>query len=586
MKSRGMRNKTRTGWSFQTLDLVSMSASLPTASVSGTPAAAGKKIAAREWLGVSVLLALLFVFDLLTFNISPTVWEDEVSFTEPAINYVMHGSYTSTVWQFQPLNAFPSVNCPLYTQSIIGWLSLFGTNVLAVRSFNYFLMGVSCLLFWRLLCRFNLVPSVWWRLAFVTVFHFGYYISYMYRSSRPDTLGLCLTLVLVWLFTVQPVRARNFGLLVVSVALPWVSLPSGLFAGMACFCAWLVLGRPRFLQGMVVWAGLLLGVATFAWFMSAHGALQNFLVGVSYVSGEHALHSGKLPVVARIWQAIKISLPAYLGDYSAVILLMGTLGLMILRRRELKAFTNWRVITCSALIFFATPLVFNITGHYAYYYCYTMFIPALILFAAVAFPAFKAPAHSATGILPPLLIAATIVATTLVGLPLRMAIALSFTNIAPRAEIQRQVNAFVAEKDVVFTDDAAFFEVKQRARVVYVNWSFADTAYTPIPGRRMTQADKDSVNKLVIRADRANFFTNCFGGPWRAVTGPFGDAIRWDRVERLPRFRQKLESYLHLPQSSRCPLQIFERVLPETSAFKNQAPAELLAGCQPGFAGF
>ncbi|HEV2694984.1 MAG TPA: hypothetical protein VG347_18970 [Verrucomicrobiae bacterium] len=537
----------------------------PAASVSAPGVPSGKKIVAREWLGISVLLALLFGLDLLTFNISPTVWCDEVSFTEPAINYVMHGTYTSAVWQFQPLNTFPAVNCPLYTQSIIGWLSLFGTNLLAVRSYDYFLMGVSCLLFWLLLCRSGLVSSARWRLILVTVFHFGYGISYSYRCSRPDTLGLCLTLGLALMFTVHRAGARNFWLLVLSMALPWVSLTSGLFAGLACFFAVLVLGRPRFFQAMVVWAGLLLGVLLLVWFLSAHGALHNFMTGASYAVGEQYVYAGKMSALARIAHVIKLTVPAYFGDFSCVILVLGSTVLLVLQRRELKTIVNRRVILCSAAVFFATPLVFNITGHYAFYYSYTMFLAAMSLFAATAFPFLQ----TAAGILPALVVSATVVVTVLVGLPLRMAVSLSLAKITPRAEIQRQVDAAVAATDVVYTDDTAFFEVKQRAKIVYARWSFMDTVYTHIPGRHLTQADKDSVNKLVIRADQAEFFTNTFGGQWQAVAEPFGDVTRWERIEHIPVIGRKVKSYLDQPQTMRYPLQIFQRVTPETAGLQN-----------------
>ncbi len=548
----------------------------PIKSVSKTAAPAAGKIAGREWVGVLVLLALLFGFDLLTCNLSPTVWCDDISFTEPAINYLMHGTYTSTVWQFQPLNTFPAVNCPLYSQSIIGWLTLFGTNLWAVRSFNYFLMAVACLLFWRLLHRFNLVQSARWRLALVAAFHLGYGISHSYRCSRPDTLGLCLTLGLGWWFTVQSARWRNGGLLVLSGLLPWVSLTSGLYAGLACFCAVLVLGRPKFLQGMVVWGGLLLGVLSVVWFLSAQGALQNFLTGASYAVGEPYVHTGKLPVLARIGQVIKTTIPAYFWDYSSVMLVLGSLGLMILCRRELKARANWRVITCSALIFIATPLLFNVTGHYAFYYSYMIFIPALIFFAAIAFPSLKPQVPPAPRILPAMIASATILATVLVGLPLRMAATLSLTKVAPRAEIQRRVDAWVTTNDVVYTDDTAFFEVKQRAKVVYARWSFMEFMITHISGRRLTQADKDSVNKLVIRADQAEFFTHTFGGQWQAVTEPFGDSTRWDRVEHIPLIQAKVKRYLEQPQTYRYHLQIFQRLTPATTEAKDKAP-----GIQP-----
>ncbi len=533
-----------------------------------TPAAP----AVREWFGVLVLLALLFGLDLLTYNISPTVWCDDISFTEPAINFVLRGSYTSAVWPFQPLNTFPAVNCPLYTQSIAGWLALFGTDLFAVRSYNYFLMTVSCLLFWLLLHRLKLLPSARWRLAFVTVFHLGYGISFAYRCSRPDTLGLCLTLVLGLLFAARPAPARNFWLLAVSVVLPWVSLTGGLYAGLACFCAVLVLGRSRFFEAVVVWAGLAVGVLSLVWFLVSQNALQNFIAGANSAVGDHYFLASKASILTRIGWLSAITLPEYFKEYSSTILWMGSLVLLVLCRRELKANANWRVIIGSALLLVATPLVFNLTGHYAFYYSYTIFTPALILFAAAAFPASRPELRPQTaGILPTMVIFTTIVATALVGLPLRTAINLALTKIVPRAEIQRHVAMVVTTNDVVFTDDTAFFEVKPLAKVVYNRWSFIDFICTPFPGRHMTQADKDSLNKIVVRADQSNFFIKFFGGQWRAVTEPFGDITRWDLIERLPLVQKKVKTYLEQPQTFRYRLQVFERVSPAASGSSREA---------------
>jgi len=171
-----------------------------------------------------------------------------------------------------------------------------------------------------------------------------------------------------------------------------------------------------------------------------------------------------------------------------------------------------------------------------------------------------------------MIVAATLLATALIGLPVRLATALSLTNVAPRTEIQRRVAAWVTTNDVVYTDDTAFFEVKQRAKVVYARWSFMDFVSTHISGRRLTQADKESVNKLVIRSDQAAAFTNTFGGQWQPVTGPFGDATRWDRIEHIPLIQAKVKRYLDQPQTWRYQLQIFRRLAPATSAAQDAAP--------------
>jgi hypothetical protein len=517
------------------------------------------RISAREWIVVVAWLILLFGFDLLTSGIYPTVWCDEVSFSEPAFNYLLHGTYTTTVWQFQPLNTFPAVNCPLYSLMITGWLWVFGTDLLAVRAFNYFLMGVACLLFWQLLSRFNLVRSAGWRLALVTALHLGYGISFSYRCSRPDTLGLVLTLALALLFTVQSFRLRNLGLFIIAIVLPWVSFSSGLYAGLACFCCVITLRRPSFLQATVVWVGLLLGVASVCGFLYSKGILQAFVTGASHVVGKHYDVAGKPTLLDKILHVLNASWPSYLLEYSTLMLLMGTLFLAILRWDDLKARADRRVIACSALTLFTTPLVFNFVGAYAFYYSYTIFIPALILFATVALcPPGPTPKPNARR-LNLAIAAATLTATILVGLPLKLALSSYFATIAPRAEIQRRIVSCINPDDVVYTADACFFDVKPLAKVVYARCSFMDFVGTRVPGRRLTQSEKDNVTKLVVRADQAAFFTDYFGGPWEAVTPPFGDSTRWDRVESLPWLQSKMRTFLDQPQTWRYPLQVFQR---------------------------
>lgn len=504
-----------------------------------------------------LLLATMFGLDLVTFNLVPTVWCDDVSFTEPAINLLKHGTFTTTVWQFQPPNTFPAVNCPLYPLLLVPWLACFGTSLLAVRAMNFLLMGVASYLFWQLLCRLRLVTGTAWRLAFTAVFHLGYGISFAYRCSRPDTLGLVLTLCLVLVLVAERFRGRQVLLLSLAMLLPWTGLNGGLYAGLVVFIGTILLGRPRWWEAMTIWAGLILGVASVASFLWANGVLTHFITGASHVMGKH--YAGASNPVARVFHVLLATLPQYVSEYSTALLLGGAGTLLVLWGRRLVASGHGRPALACALLIFTTPMLFNFVGHYAFYYSYTIYTPALLLLA-LTFGAVRVTTGTPGAVpWPSLVVGLILLAAGLAGLPLRMAVTAYFATVTPRAEIQQCVDTEVTANDKVFSDDCTFFEVKRRAGVVYTRWSSVDFIRTRVPGRSLTPAEKESVTKLVVRADRAEFFTNYFGGRWEAAGPPFGDVTRWDRVEKLPVLRAKVAAYLDQPQTWRYPLQILRR---------------------------
>src|SRR5437879_2973228 len=109
----------------------------------GSNAAASARPSRIELACLAAVLGALLCFNLATYNEYPEVWTDEVWWSEPAVNWVTNGSFTTSVWQGQPANTFPTINCPLYMLALAPWLSLFGTSVLAIRSFNYVLLGIA-----------------------------------------------------------------------------------------------------------------------------------------------------------------------------------------------------------------------------------------------------------------------------------------------------------------------------------------------------------------------------------------------------------------------------------------------------------
>src|ERR1041385_4399975 len=175
-----------------------------------------------EWLWISAILIALLGFDLATYDYFPAVWVDDISFSEPAINFAKYGHYTTTVWQFQPPNTFPAVNCPGYLLALGPWLKLFGTTLRAARSFNYVLMALASFLIWCCARRFRLVASGALRVALVLVIHLSYGLSFSYRCSRPDMLGLVCLLLLVLAFGLRQSRWREIAVLGLSGALVWI----------------------------------------------------------------------------------------------------------------------------------------------------------------------------------------------------------------------------------------------------------------------------------------------------------------------------------------------------------------------------
>src|SRR5216684_3591495 len=114
----------------------------------------GSNLSERAGYGALAALGLLFLgFSLLTATRYPPVWIDEVQFSDPAVNLVLHGQFSSTVWIVQRGNEFWAGNTPLYTMMLAVWLKVFGVSQFAVRSLNCFLIVVVIALLWELTRR-------------------------------------------------------------------------------------------------------------------------------------------------------------------------------------------------------------------------------------------------------------------------------------------------------------------------------------------------------------------------------------------------------------------------------------------------
>jgi hypothetical protein len=523
--------------------------------------------ARSEWLGLFLLLLGFGIFNLLTCNYYPTIWGDEVWFAEPAVNKVTYGTFITRIWQLQPFNTFPVVNCPLYTMTLVPWLTLTGTSILAVRSLNYVLMGTTGFLFWLALWRFGWVRSAKLRLLAVAALHLGYGMSYCYRCSRPDMLGLnCLLLLLLSLQTPSALW-RGMCLALLGATTVWIGLQVALFGAFAAGLWWL-LYRKGFRELVVLGAGMVLGAVSLVLFISSKGVLSYFLahalgfVGKSYAQANHSL--GR--TVGRVVQG---SLRNYVEDFSLMVVMLGLAVLLVVCWKRLSQETRRLVLYCLGLLILVPPL-FNTVGHFAFYYSCMRFLPGVLALFAIYSELKCSGSQVSRGL--QFLFAGIVAAAGMVGLPMRLLLAPLMYHIAPRSEIRRVVQETVKTNDVVFVRQAAFFEAKAVTPNVYDIYSSPVFQAFPMPwSRDFSEAQKREMSLIIVWDSEMPSVTKFFGGTWAPVTPPFGDSPNYEKLRRLPLIGNRLIHYAEQPQNIRLPLQAFRRTTSEAPSAKPAA---------------
>jgi len=508
----------------------------------------------REWLGVLLLIGGWLVFDLATYNFYPAAWCDEMMYSEPAINLVQYGSFTSATYQYQPPNTFPIAGCPLYSLALVPWLSATGTSLLAVRSFNYALMALATFLCWNVAWRFGLVPSASARLLLLAVLHFGYGISFSFRCSRPDTLGLVCLLLLLLAFKLRRRGLREFSLVALGAATVWIGLQVALFACFAGAVAWLMLRRPAFRDLVLLALGTIIGGGTLFWFLSSKGVLRYFLpFVVSIMNGTFVRSS---PV--RSASGTASELLSFAADLSLLILIPLLVWLVTAARKRLPPATRKLVLYALVLVF-GVPALFQVAGHFRPYYSYLLYVPAcLALFAAYSELAAAGAGGVGRWVKPAF--AVTVAGAILAGLPLRLGLAMTFSKLVPRTEIQRVLASQISSQDVAFSEYLTFFEVKQLAPLVYHYFSSPLLWPRSFPGFDLTAEHKRAVSVLVIRPEQKDRLCAYFGGEWKAVTAPFGDTQDWSALTGLPIVGSRFAQHAARMQVERYQVQVFRRI--------------------------
>jgi hypothetical protein len=431
------------------------------------------------WAAAGIVAAFL-VINIATASLTPTVWIDEVLYSDPAVRWHLGQGFTSAGWWTQTEDQFWSANVPGHQVLLCGWLSAFGFGVTAVRSMNYALAAAGAWLLVAALGRAGLVRGRTAKIALLLLLLLSNGITFSYRSGRPDMIGMFLAGVAAFVATLRG-HGRPFGLAIVGVLTPIAGLQFVVCGVVVAVVATIARGRVASMAAVIWAAGVAVGVGGLFGLYSAEGTLEAFRAAVF---PHTAMAQG---LVARLAEIPKL----YVQDWSLPVVVVTLLVVALTGGRDRRA--AWWV----ALTLLIPPALF-VAGRYPVYYTWMGFIPAAVALAILLDGIDRAPCRWAM---------CGAIAACMVGLPLRLGLAL----VEYQARDYRRVDALllpaIRADDLVLCDYAAYYPCRAKARDVWL------PRYLEVAG----PADKLKVTALVCPPDQKDKMAEQLGGEWTAT---------------------------------------------------------------------
>ena len=419
--------------------------------------------------------------NLLTASRSPTVWMDEVMFSDPAVSYHLGQGFTSTAWYGQTRSEL-FAGCPILHQLMLaGWLKLFGLSITAVRSLGYVFVLLGAWFMWHAVRRAGWISRPWLRLLLFVMLLTGYGMTFVYRCGRVDALLIMLTGATALACTLESSHKRWPLLFFLGTATTWTAYHAPVFAA----CAWLI-----------------------AWLFQRGGCWRDVLAfglgGGAGLAGLMAYIHAQDPE-GRISKAIKTlfitggrSGPSGLADPSLALLLL-LLSVLVWRGRNQKWF-EWRSPFIFSLVAaVAVPLLVWVVGRYPIYYswmAWVLVIPGV--FHALDHSWESLHRHAQTGALMVLLTAGVM------GLPARLLLTAWEWKSRDYAPVVELAARHLKPGDWVFTDYAGYYAVKPIVEVAATEW------FVPA----MTVEDKRRLDWLMIAPANLPRWSKELGGEW------------------------------------------------------------------------
>lgn len=344
-----------------------------------------------RWEGVIAAL-ILFSFLLISLAVAtrtPTVFMDEVVYTDPAANLYFGRGFTSTMWA-QDRHEFWCGNVPLYQGFLYAAFKIFGFGLRQARMTSEVLAAAGALLTWAAL-RFNrLVKTSRGRLLALALILSGSVSTQTFRMIRYDS-AMFFVCALVFFACSLPRPWRYPAAIVASAQLPFAGVPLLPYTVLLLAIHLLIYRFARVGLLIAVASGFALGIGGLVVFYHHFGAWHKFveIVLPFTLAGHGEVHS----VVSMIFgqslgdenvftsffgNPFRFLDPKTLFDYSAFLLFFVAV---------LVSSTIWhaanrdqrRLMTFILLTTLIVPPIMHAAGHYRSYYRWMTYMPLAIV---------------------------------------------------------------------------------------------------------------------------------------------------------------------------------------------------------------
>jgi len=463
----------------------------------------------KAWL--TAIFVVYLVLNLLTADRSPTVWTDEVMFTDPAANAALGRGLVSTSWATQTSKETWVGNSPLHTWLLAPWIKAWGLSPAAVRSINFVYMIAAALCVWLFAKRSGLVHSPALRVLLIVVILCAYGVAFSYRSGRYDAIGILLLCAVAAAATVVKPLPRFASMFALSALIPIAGLQLLPFLCVLAPATLLGTGKRYWKEVAIVAIGSGTGLALFLGSYWAAGLLDAYLAAIRRVS------PAQVDFSSRVAYVIRNSVVAVTGDRSAPLVGVGFLfaiaaAIRVRSRGALKA------SAIGLLFVVAVPVAFLVAGRYPIYYTWMPFVPAAILLAAALSETLSQPRSRAIALL-----GATAFALAAFGLPARLATV--FLEWEPRdyARVEAFATAALRSDDHAFVDFGAYYPARRKAAEMY----------TPVYVPAFLESERAALTVAIIDPENAEARLAELGGAWKDTGQELSNEASNSFVQRL-----------------------------------------------------
>ncbi len=447
----------------------------------------------------------------------PYSWMDEVSFAEPAANFVSGRGFVSLGWRNQPPTQMAVITEPLFHALVIASFKVLGVGLLSSRLPGFVLGLTAVLVLGSAGRKAGLLKTSEALAIFFWLALFGYSFFFTLNATRPDNLTMLLS-VLGFSCVLAAAENRRWLPLVflVAVLVPLNGIHLIIGSMLLLGCCWLAVPAKYQLSLLVAAAGLVTGALAFRVGFGLLGLWDEFLRLVRTEGPDNLLARVVYRLTTNPLHHYKNQIPR---DYSlfwiglAAILALGDqLWRRTLAPRDLlfpgaqasrDANRLWRF---SAVCLIVLPVGLWLFGKFSTHYTWILCLPLALL--APSMLELAGGAQLRRGL------AVCLVLAVVSGVPLQLSNALPDWADRDYARVQSWARSRFKADDVVYCDCPAYFALFPVVGRVYPAHNLL----------RLPRADIDSIKILVL-----NLNYPYPRPPMEVLLPQLGG--RWNRVE-------------------------------------------------------